>query len=206
MSKTIFSYSVQTREYLHMHTVDDDYQPREGETFVELPEGIGLPAYFAGDHWEGTPMSEVDKRGAEQAAKYLAAHPELTAPSAGTQALNMLGQQLIQAQMQSKTNDAELTDKVDKLTESVNLLGQMLAQQAVKPVAPTSQADSQSTSASTPASASTATSAASSASEAGSASEPDSSSTSDSPEAPASASADEPASASTSTEEVKDNG
>lgn len=205
MSKTIFSYSVQTREYLHMHTVDDDYQPREGETFVELPEGIGLPAYFAGDHWEGTPMSEVDKRGAEQAAKYLAKHPELTAPSAGTQSLNMLGQQLIQAQMQSKTNDAELTDKVDKLTESVNLLGQMLAQQAVKPVAPTSQADSQSTSASMSGSASATTSAASSASEAGSASEPDSSPASASDE-PVSASTDEPASASMSTEEVKDNG
>lgn len=202
MSKTIFSYNVQTREYLHMHTVDEDYQPREGETFVELPEGIGLPAYFAGDHWEGTPMSEVDKRGAEQAAKYLAKHPELTAPSAGTQALNVLGQQLIQAQMQSKTNDAELTDKVDKLTESVNLLGQMLAQQAVKPVAPTSQVDSQSTSTSTPTSASAATSAASGASEA------DSSPASGSTETQISASTDEPASASTSTnaEEVKDNG
>lgn len=200
MSKTIFSYNAQTREYLHMHTVDDDYQPREGETFLELPEGIGLPAYFAGDHWEGTPMSEVNKRGAEQAAKYLAEHPELTVPSAGTQALNVLGQQLVQAQMQSKTNDAELTDKVDKLTESVNLLGQMLAQQAVKPVAPASQADSQSTSASTSEATSAATNAASSASES------DSSPASGSAEAPASASADEPASASTSTEEAKDNG
>ncbi|MGM9908913.1 MAG: hypothetical protein ACI31O_03640 [Limosilactobacillus vaginalis] len=87
------------------------------QTFVKPQDGLYQPMRFNGIEWVGTPKEEWDK-----------AHPApVTKPSETTLAMNALGQQLVQAKAESDKTSKSLEQKVDDLTKSVNMLGQMIA-------------------------------------------------------------------------------
>lgn len=90
---------------------------KANQTFVKPKDGLYQPMRFNGTEWIGTPQEEWEK-----------AHPAPVAkPSETTLAMNALGQQLVQAKAESDKTNKSLEQKVDDLTQSVNILGQMIA-------------------------------------------------------------------------------
>ena len=87
------------------------------QTFVKPADGLYQPMRFNGTTWIGTPKEEWEK-----------AHPAPVAkPSETTLAMNALGLQLVQAKKESDKTSKSLEQKVNDLTKSVNMLGQMIA-------------------------------------------------------------------------------
>ena len=87
------------------------------QTFVKPADRLYQPMRFNGTEWIGTPQEEWEK-----------AHPAPVAkPSETTLAMNALGQQLVQAKAESDKTNKSLEQKIEDLTQSVNMLGQMIA-------------------------------------------------------------------------------
>lgn len=89
------------------------------ETFTKPEDGLYQPMHFNGTKWVGVTREE-----------YIKAHPApKVEPSAQTQAVNLLGQQLITLKADNANDLKTVNSKIDKLTDSLNLVGQMIAKQ-----------------------------------------------------------------------------
>lgn len=115
----VYSFDPETRLLSDMRYEAADYKLAANETLVAPKDGLRPPYRWNGTEWEEASVEEFNKE-----------HPGFKVGlTPTTQAINILGQQLVQAKQDSSSSDEKLNDKLDKLTESVNMLGQMLAKQ-----------------------------------------------------------------------------
>lgn len=99
--------------------IPEGQELKANQTFVKPKDGLYWPLHFNGVEWVGITKEEYEKE-----------HPAPTMPvSATTLAMNALGEQVAQAKVQNDQQDKSINDKIDKLTQSVNVLGQMIAKQ-----------------------------------------------------------------------------
>ena len=110
-TKIVYVYDKDTKEYKYPREIDVE-SSIENSTEIPVPEVMYGKTIFTGNGWITQTKEE-----------WLASLPKAEVkPSPAVEAMNNLGQQLIQAQVKGET----LTQKVDALTKSVSLLGQMI--------------------------------------------------------------------------------
>lgn len=100
--------------------VDDGYQLAANESFEMPPRGLYEPR-LVNHQWQGLTEEQLK-------AKYPERFPSAK-PSPAVEAMNALGQQLVQVKANSDKTSKSLEQKVDDLTQSVNMLGQMIAKE-----------------------------------------------------------------------------
>lgn len=115
----VYSYDPETSIFSGMRYEASDYKLAANETLVAPKDGLRPPYHWNGAEWTEASVTEFNEK-----------HPGFKVGlTPTTQAINILGQQLVQAKQDSLSSDEKLNAKLDKLTESVNMLGQMLAKQ-----------------------------------------------------------------------------
>ena len=114
-TKIVYVYDKDTKEYKYPREIDVE-SSIENSTEIPVPEVMYGKTIFTGNGWVTQTKEE-----------WLASLPKAEVkPSPAVEAMNNLGQQLIQAQAKSETVNKTLTQKVNDLTKSVSLLGQMI--------------------------------------------------------------------------------
>lgn len=104
-------------EYKQALLIPQGQQLGPNQTFTKPKDGLYWPIHFNGVEWVGVSKEE-----------FLKAHSAKPLPvSQSTLAMNMLGQQFVQAKIEADKQDKSVQAKIDQLTQSVNLLGQMIA-------------------------------------------------------------------------------
>lgn len=124
MSNQLFVrvWDTDTKIFSGGHYEDLDYKLKDNETLDTIPDGLRPPYRREGNQWVGASEEEFKKL-----------FPGFKVPlSPSTEALNLLGQQLTLAKHNSDTTTQALTVRLDKLTEAVNTLGQLIAKQDTK--------------------------------------------------------------------------
>ena len=120
--KAVYRADAVNRTFTSSDVVADDYQLKDNETF-EDPSGKLSPAKLTatGGPWIDATEEENQAYLEAQQKKSLAENPQFTQPSQpaddkGGEALNLLGQQIAQMQVQQ-----------NNMAKSINALGQMVA-------------------------------------------------------------------------------
>lgn len=116
--KTVYICNGKDGVFSSTKKVDDGYQLAANESFEMPPRGLYEPKLVNGQ-WQGLTEEQLK-------AKYPERFPSAK-PSPTVEAMNTLGQQLVQVKAESDKTSKSLEEKVEDLTQSVNMLGQMIA-------------------------------------------------------------------------------
>lgn len=114
-TKIVYVYDKDTKEYKYPREIDVE-SSIENSTEIPVPEVMYGKTVFTGNGWVTQTKEE-----------WLASLPKAEVkPSPVVEEMNALGQQLVQAKAESNKTSKSLEQKVADLTQSVNMLGQMI--------------------------------------------------------------------------------
>lgn len=114
-TKIVYVYDKDTKEYKYPREIDVE-SSIGNSTEIPVPEVMYGKTVFTGNGWVTQTKEE-----------WLASLPKAEVkPSPVVEAMNALGQQLVQAKAESNKTSKSLEQKVAGLTQSVNMLGQMI--------------------------------------------------------------------------------
>ncbi|MBB1063652.1 hypothetical protein [Limosilactobacillus fastidiosus] len=114
----IYQYDASTKKLTGTDVVADDYELKANETTIVCPDGLYEPSFDEqANAWKGITKEEWEAKHPQQPVK----------PSPTVEAMNALGQQLVQGKAESDKTNKNFEQQIEDLTQSVNMLGQMIA-------------------------------------------------------------------------------